>query len=82
MRLSATTLLLAAVSPIFSQPATPTFAVASVKAVSESTHWVNPQVVDPQRFHAITSLIQLILWAYRMRGFQILGSFLARAGAV
>ncbi|MBV9743332.1 MAG: TIGR03435 family protein [Acidobacteriia bacterium] len=73
MRLSATTLLLGMVSSIFSQPASPPFAVASVKAVSDSAHWVNPQVVDPQRFHAITSLTQLILWAYRMRGFQILG---------
>lgn len=56
------------------------FDAASVKAVPESVgyppragYWVEPHVVDPQRFRALVQAGRLVEWAYGVRDHQLLG---------
>lgn len=52
--------------------APPEFEVASVKAISDPHGWINPRMIDPQRFVGTDILPRLMEWAYGVRDFQIL----------
>jgi uncharacterized protein (TIGR03435 family) len=68
-------------SPVRAQvPPASAFDAASVKAVPESVgyppragYWVEPHVVNPQRFRALVQAGRLVEWAYGIRHFQLLG---------
>jgi uncharacterized protein (TIGR03435 family) len=59
---------------VFSQSPLPAFEVASVRTIPEDTRTWALRQVNPARYRSLSNVTQLIMWAWKLRDYQIGGA--------